>query len=132
MGSRKLSSLTMLQSPCRDGVEVGKCWGPETLRESRGGGSEPAAAALGTGWPVLRQGQGGGAPLGRDSRSGRPLVRTGGGRPTRLAHSLSASRPPGPKAPLPGTLTPFLAPGSPWGLSPWVGMGTSGPVFVED
>lgn len=50
MGSRKLSSLAFLQSPCQDGLGVGKHWGPETLRESRGGeegGAEPIPAALG-------------------------------------------------------------------------------------
>lgn len=113
MGSRKLSSLAMLQSPCRDGVEVGKCWGPETLRESRGGGAEPATAALGTGWAVLRQGRGGCAPLGRDSRSGRPLVRTGRECPTGwLAASLLLGlQGPSPTAwhphPLPGSWVPL-------------------------
>ena len=123
MGSGKLSSLAMLQSPCWDGVEVGKYWGPESLRESRGGGAEPAVAALGTGWAVLRQGHGGGTPLGRDSRSGRPLVRTGWGRPTRLAHSLSASRPPGPKPPCLAPSPPSWLLGPPGASAPGLGWG---------
>lgn len=55
----------------------------------------------------------------------------GGGRPTWLAHSLSAPQPPGPESP---RLYPHPLPGSwvPWGLSPWVGMGACGPVSVED